>query len=168
MVRLIICATLLELILSGVSVAQQTEDTSQSGTAVCNLDDGKQITVRYNQIAVRGDGPPTGKVLVPGGAAVTLFTETDLIVGGTQVSTGAYTMYFIPKKKEWTLIVSRNVNVGAQYDEKQDLARTSMETGTLGRPEPQLRISFGHVAPKQCEIDVDYGKIRAWGTFQQR
>lgn len=168
MFRLIICATLLELVLSGVSAAQQTEEAGQSGTAICNLDDGKQITVRYNQIAVRGEGPPTGKALVPGGAAVTLFTETDLIVGGTSVPTGAYTMYFIPRRKDWTLIVSRNVNVGAQYDEKQDLARVSMETGTLGRPEPQFRISFGHIAPKQCEIDVDYGKTRAWATLHQR
>lgn len=168
MVRLIICATLLELMLSGVSVAQQAEDTSQSGSAVCNLDDGKQVTVRYNQITIRGDAPPTGKALIPGGAAVTLFTETDLIVGSTSVPTGAYTVYFIPKKKDWTLIVSRNVNVGAQYDEKQDLARTSMETGTLGRAEPQFRISFGHIAPKQCEIDVDYGKTRAWATLHQR
>jgi len=147
----------------------QSSDGSQGEIAICAFEDGKQLTARYNPIATRrNDGPPLGKVLTPGGSAMTFFTETDLVLGETTIPTGGYTMYLIPAKKEWTLIVSRNTSVDAKYDDKQDLARAQMETGQLSSPAEKLSLYFGHTGPKKCEINIDFGKTRGWVSFKER
>jgi hypothetical protein len=152
-----------------VVVAQQTDQDQQSSDTVCTFDDGRQISARYSPVAVdRSESPPIGRVWIPGGSAVTLFTDTEVTVGNTPIPTGAYTIYLIPGKRDWTLVVSKNVTLGSKYNEQQDLVRAAMETGTLSRAEAQLKIFFGHTGPKQCELNVDYGKIRAWVEFREK
>lgn len=99
---------------------------------------------------------------------MTLFTDTEVTIGNTSLPTGAYTMYLMPARKNWTLVVSKNTKIDAKYDEKDDLARASMEIGTLGDAEEQLKIFFGHLGPKLCELNIDYGKTRAWVQFKQK
>ena len=149
--------------LTSFAVAQ-SED-KQSGAAVCTLDDGKQISARYTPVPATRAGLPQDKVWAPGGSALTLFTESTLMLGNTPISVGAYTMYLVPGKKDWTLIVSKNVNVDQAYDQQQDLARATMSVGTLGGQVPELRITFGHTGPKKCELNVDFGKTKAWVEF---
>src|SRR5215470_8028600 len=148
--------------------AQQTAADSLAGSAVCTFDDGKQLSTRYKPVAVRTEGTPNGKIWAPGALAMTLFTEVELTIGVTSVSPGAYTMYLLPGKKEWTLIVSRNVTIDSPYDKSQDLLRASMQTAERTRPEEQLQIFFGHTGPKRCEMNVDYAKSRAWLDFVQK
>ncbi len=138
-------------------------------SAICAFEDGKQLTAHYNPIATsKSDGPPNGKVLIPGGSAITFFTETDLGFGDVFIPTGGYTMYVLPGKKEWTLIVSKNTSVDAKYDEKNDLARATMAIGQLSSPADKLAIYFGHTGPKKCEINIDFGKIRGWVEFREK
>lgn len=144
--------------------AAQTEE-KHSGAAVCTLDDGKQISARYTPVPATRAGLPQDKVWAPGGSALTLFTESSLLLGNTPIGVGAYTMYLMPGKKDWTLIVSKNVNVDQAYDQQQDLARATMSTGTLSGQVPELRVTFGHTGPKKCELNVDFGKTKAWVEF---
>jgi hypothetical protein len=163
-----ICLLLGAMTCNHVLMAQQTEKDHPSDATICTFEDGKQISARYNAVLVaRSEGATTGKVWMPGGSAITLFTDTELAVGKTRIPTGAYTVYLIPGKKNWILIVSRNVVVQGRYDEKQDLVRAAMETGTLSEAEERLRVSFGHIGPKQCEMNVDYGKTRTWIEFKE-
>ena len=156
-------------ILVQTGAAQQTAADSLTGSSVCTFDDGKQVSARYKPVAAgRGVGAPTGKVWAPGGLAMTLFTDTGVKLGDTLISAGAYTMYLLPGKKDWTLIVSRNVTIDSEYDKNQDLVRTPMQTGELSQAEGQLKIFFGHTGPKRCEINVDYGKSRAWIEFMEK
>jgi DUF2911 family protein len=162
---------LLAAILSSVQAAkaQQAPADQQSANAFCTFEDGKQISARYGvAVGGRNDPPPTGKIWMPGGSAMTLFTETEVTVNHTSIPTGAYTMYLLPTKKSLTLIVSKNVKVDGKYDEKEDLARAPLETGTLSDPAEQLKVFFGHIGPKQCELNFDYGKTRAWVEFKER
>jgi len=167
----LVCAVLLSgsILFPMISVAQSSDGSQQGESAICAFEDGKQLTARYNAMSTtRTDGPPAGKVLMPGGAAMTFFTETDLVLGQATIPTGGYTMYIIPAKKEWTLIVSKNTAVDAKYDEKQDLARAQMETGQLSSPADRLSLYFGHIGPKKCEINVDFGKTRGWVAFAEK
>jgi Protein of unknown function (DUF2911) len=166
----LICTILLsDLLLAPTVTAFQAALNADTDTAVCTFEDGKQVTARYDPISIgHNDSAPSGKVLTPGGSAMTFFTETDIIVGNTAIPPGGYTMYVIPGKKDWTLIISKNVKVDAKYDEKQDLARTPMETGQLTTPDDKFSIYFGHTGPKRCEVDVNYGKTRAWAEFRQK
>jgi Protein of unknown function (DUF2911) len=165
--RIVPLLVLLLLLANNLATAQ-AGDSSQSESAVCRLEDGRQMSVRYTPVANGRNDAAFGKVWTPGGNALTLFTEMDVSVNGKTLPLGAYTMYLIPGKKSWTAIVSRNTNVSAKYDEKDDLARASMETGELSQPEPGLKVFFGHTGPKTCEFNVDYGKTRAWVEFKER
>jgi Protein of unknown function (DUF2911) len=138
-------------------------------SAVCVFEDGRQMTARYIPVpAGHSEGPPTGKIWTPNNNAWTLFTESDLMLGNTSIPTGAYTLYLLPGKKDWTLIVSRNTDIDGKYDEKRDLARAQMEIGQLSTPADKLSLYFGHTGQRKCEINVDFGKLRGWVEFRQK
>jgi hypothetical protein len=160
---------LFSLLLSGVVFAQDTSNT-QSAFSSCTFQDGNQLTVRYSNVAPdKKRDLPLGKVWSPGDVPMLLFTESPLTVGNVAVPVGAYSMYVIPDKTKWTLIVSKNVTAGSAYDEKQDLVRVPMETGKLSLAAEQPQVSFGHIAPKVCSLRVDYAKTGAWAdSFVQK
>jgi hypothetical protein len=149
--------------------AQTAGSDSNVATAVCDFEDGQEVSVRYKDtVGSAKDEPHNGKVWLPGGSPITLFTNVALTLNHAAIAPGAYSMYVIPNRKEWTLIVNRNVTPGAQYDEKQDVARSPMELGEIDSPPKQLQVSFAHVAPKQCSIRLYYGKIGASAEFLEK
>ena len=94
---------------------------------------GHNITIDYSAPSKRGRAimgglVPFGKVWRTGAnAATTLTTDGDLMLGSLHVPKGTYTLYTIPGEKEWTLIVNKQTGQwGTEYDEKQDLGRTTM------------------------------------------
>jgi hypothetical protein len=149
-------------LLSPFALAQQ--NSSQS-TTTCNLDDGRQVYIRYIAIpATSKEKLQNGKPWTPGGTPMTLFTEAQLTLGNSVIPIGAYTVYPIPAKDHWTLAVNKNVTAGAGYDEKQDLARAPMETVQVSQASDGLEVAFAHVGPK-CTLRVYYGKTASFADF---
>ena len=149
----------------------QNESTPQDNraTAYCDFDDGQEVSVRYSNVpATSKDEPRNGRVWMPGGSAMTLFTGTGLTVDHTEIPAGAYSVYVIPNKKEWTLIVNKNVNSMGTYDEKQDVARVPMELGEVESPPKQLQVSFAHSSPKVCSIRLYYEKTGAFADLEEK
>jgi hypothetical protein len=154
----------LVLLTTAVCSAQQA---APSSTASCNLDDGRQIYIRFNPIASKNDKLPNGKPWTPGGAPMTLFTEAQLSFGGATIPVGAYTVYPIPAKDKWTLVVNKNVAAGSSYDEKQDIARAPMETDQISQPSNELEVAFAHVGDK-CTLRIYFGRSASFAPFTAR
>ena len=95
-----------------------------------------------------------------------LFTQGEVSIGGKEIPAGAYSMYFIPGSDKWTLVVNSQVSPGAQYDEKRDLLRVPMQIAQLGSSQA-FNLGFGHLAPKQCNIRIYFGKIGSWAPFKE-
>lgn len=131
--------------------------------ASCNLDDGKQVSIRYNQVSTKKDRAPNGKPWEPGGSPMTLFTETQLTFGGATIPPGAYTVYPIPGKA-WTLVVNKNVTPHSVYDEKQDIARSQVETDQVPDSSEDLEVAFAHVGDK-CTLRIYFGKAAVFAPF---
>jgi Protein of unknown function (DUF2911) len=148
----------------------QDAQTPQNAMASCTYPDGNQITVRYsNTAAGHKRDLPNGKVWSPGDVPMLLFTEVPVRVANADLGVGAYSMFVIPDRGKWTLIVNKNVSAGAAYDEKQDIVRVPMETAKLSTPLEQPQVSLGHIAPKVCSLRVDYGNTGAWAdTFVEK
>ena len=125
------CAIIMSFLMLGGVLSAQSADEDKVRTAVCSFDDGKQMSVRYN--AVIKENPPNGRPWMPGGAAMTLFTETETALGGRSIPTGGYTMYLVTGKKEWTLI--------ARSNEPTTNAESSSVSGTTraGGTQPRWR-----------------------------
>jgi hypothetical protein len=157
------------LTLSTATIAQQPS-RPEPGNAICTFSDDKQMSMRYERPAANGkkDELPVGKLWEPGDSPMHLFTEATLRLNNTDIPVGAYSVYFIPGKNDWTMIVSKNVTEGSKYDPQQDLVRVQMEIGKLPQPEPQLTVYFARIGPKQCNMRVDFGKTRAYVDFNQK
>src|SRR5438067_4986166 len=64
-----------------------------------------------------------------------LTAETDLTIGKTFIPRGVYTLFSLPTRTGWKLIVSRQVlQWGTDYDPAQDLARIDLRQRTLSEP----------------------------------
>jgi len=134
-----------------------------SSTTSCNLDDGRQVYVRYNAVSNK-EKPVNGKPWSPGGTPMTLFTEAQLQLGSSMIPLGAYSLYPIPAKDHWTLVVNKNVTPGAAYDEKQDIARASMETAQVDQASEALEVAFAHVGAR-CTLRIYSGKSASFADF---
>lgn len=154
------------LILPTLLLAQQS-GKGELSTASCTFADGKSVTAEYHPVPSKKTEPPYGHIWMPGGSALTLFAETAITLNGAEIPTGGYTMYLLPGRKDWTLIVSKNTDV-SKLDKDHDLAQALMQTGELNEPAPELSLYFGHVSPNVCEINVDFGKNRAWTEFKEK
>jgi Protein of unknown function (DUF2911) len=153
------------LTLCAVCSAQQS--AQPTSTTTCNLDDGRQVYIRYNPVTSKTDHIANGKAWTPGGAPMTLFTEAPLVFAGSNIPVGAYTVYPIPAKDKWTLAVNKNVTAGAAYDEKQDIARAPMETDQISQPANELEVAFAHVGEK-CTLRIYFGKSASFAPFIAR
>lgn len=161
---------LISQVLLACAAFAQDASTPQNAVAYCTYQDGNQLTVRYSDAAVgHKHEVPNGKVWSPGDVPMLLFTEVPLTVANVELAIGAYSMYVIPDRDKWTLIVNKSVAAGAAYDEKLDLVRVPMATGKLPDAQDPPRVSFAHIAPKMCSLRVDVGKTGAWAdVFKEK
>jgi len=140
---------------------------STTSNVTCSFDDGKEVSVRFI-----GSGHPTehlhnGKMWTPGNAPMFLFTQANLKIGDVSVPVGAYSLYVIPEKGKWTLIINKKVEGAGTYDEKQDLGRTTIDVGDLDDSVSSPRLALGHAGPKQCNLRINFEKAGAWGEFHE-
>ena len=95
---------------------------------------------------------------------MTLFTEAQLTLGSSVIPIGAYTVYPIPARDHWTLVVNKNVTPGAAYDEKQDVGRAAMETDQVEQASEALEVAFAHNQMK-CTLRIYVGKTASFADF---
>lgn len=153
-------AVLISLLLTPWLAAQSG---SAPATTTCNLDDGRQVYVRYTPPG-KNEKISNGKPWTPGGTPMTLFSEAQLTLGSSVIPIGAYSLYPIPAKDHWTLAVNKNVTPGTAYDEKQDIARAAMETVQVDQQSEGLEIAFAHVGTR-CTLRIFIGKTASFADF---
>jgi Protein of unknown function (DUF2911) len=161
------CFSICLMFTSGGAVAQAA--ISKAHEAACSFDDGRQISVRYysRELVSERKTLPSDAVWTPGGSPIILFTQAPLSVAGSEVPVGAYSMYLIPGKTQWTLILNTNVNAIAKYDQQQDILRAPMQVGSLSQPTDEVQI-VAHVSPKQCSMRMYREGTGAWVGFKEK
>jgi hypothetical protein len=165
---LVICFVLVSQ-LTLPSFSQQAASPAKRAEAVCTFADGKQIKIEYNSPpAKREEDFHEGKLWEPGGSPVFLFAQTPLTLGSSVIPDGAYSLYVIPEKQSWTLVVNRNVTPGSKYDEKQDLVRVQMQIGQAEDTFKQPQVAFAQAGPKQCNMRLYYEKVGTWAEFREK
>jgi hypothetical protein len=163
----ILCAVLLyQGMLATAGLAQDTKQ--EAATTTCTFEDGTEISVRYIPVETNKEKIQNGKVWAPGGSPMVLFTPAALTLEKSRIPAGAFSLYLIPQRDRWTLVVNKNVSAGSRYDERQDIARTAMEMGQLGEPTSTLELSFGRMGPKHCSLRVYFGKTGGWAEFLEK
>jgi hypothetical protein len=156
-------AVLISILLAPFAVAQSGGNQS---TTTCNLEDGRQVYIRYTPVSTK-EKISNGKPWAPGGTPMTLFTEAQLSLGSSTIPVGAYTVFPIPARGNWSIVVNKNVTPGAAYDERQDVARAQMETAQVESASDQLEVAFAHVG-NRCSLRVYIGKTASFVDFNAK
>ena len=151
--------------------AQQdkSQRPSPPATAKYELAGGKSITVDYSSPRVKGrkvfetNVAPYGQVWRTGANEATTFVTTaDLMVGGKHVPAGSYTLFTIPDKDKWTLIISKKTGEwGTNYPgPENDLARIEMKASALPAAAENFTIAFDKTSAG-CTLRIDWETTRA-------
>jgi len=88
--------------------------------------------------------------------ATTFVTTADVMVGGTHVPAGSYTIFTIPNKDKWTLIISKKTGEwGTDYPGPgNDLARIEMKASALPAAAENFTIAFDK-SSGGCALRID-------------
>ena len=135
-----------------VAAAQQDKSKRPSppAQATWDLGGGKGVTIDYSSPRAKGRKIYGGVVPLDqawrtgANEATTLTTPVDLTIGGAAVPAGTYTLFTIPSKDKWTLIISKKTGEwGTAYPgQAEDLARVDMKVSALPSPVENFTIAF--------------------------
>ncbi len=92
-----------------------------------------------------GDIVPYGKVWRTGANEATELTlYTPMLFGKTKLAAGTYTLYTIPNKDTWTIIINGDTNVWGSYSYKieKDVARLTVPVRDAAAPAETLSMVF--------------------------
>jgi hypothetical protein len=164
-------AILFAVAVAAVAVNAQQDKSkrpSPPATVKCDLPGGGSITVDYSSPQVKGRKIFGG--LVPYGEpwrtganeATTFVTTADLMVGGKHVPAGKYTIFTIPNKDKWVLIVSKKTGEwGIPYPgADQDLVRADMNASSTASPVENFTVAFDK-GSKGCTLRIEWENSRA-------
>jgi len=153
-----------------VMVAQQdkAKRPSPPAQAKWDLGGGKSVSIDYGSPRAKGrkiygELVPFGQVWHTGAnEATTLVTPVDLTIGGTTVPAGSFTIFTVPNKDKWTLVISKKTGEwGTDYPgPSNDLARVDMKASTLPAPVENFTISF-EKAGSGANLNIDWETTRA-------
>jgi hypothetical protein len=126
-----------------------------------------RIVIDYGQPHLRGRDVMT---LVPlnrewrlgANTSTSLTTDVDLLIGGTNVPKGTYTLWVFRSENGARLAINKQTGQwGTTYDAAQDLARVDMRSKRLSQPLEALQIAL---VPGQSGPN---GVLRiVWGTLE--
>lgn len=158
----------LVVLLSLVAVAQEKKPLlSPRKSAEYTFVDGKKVTIDYGSPSMRGRRimgglVPYGKVWRTGANEATGFvTDTNLVIGGTSVPAGKYTIYTLPNENSWQLIINKQTGQwGTVYNQSQDFARISMKVDSLNSPVEAMTFSFEKTGDDSANLVLEWEKTK--------
>jgi len=91
--------------------------------------------------------------------STTIKFSDEVNLEGNKIPAGEYALFTIPGKKEWTIIVSKNIGPGtSKYKEEDDIARFTVKSGTLSKPVERLTIEVADITDSDAQI------VLRWAT----
>jgi hypothetical protein len=141
-----------------------------------NLAGPARIAIDYGQPHLRGRNVIGMPGVVPwdtvwrtgANMATQLSTEVDLTIGNTFVPRGVYTLFSLPTRNGWKLVISKEVlQWGTDYDASKDLARIDLRQRTLAEPVESLTFWLIPAVEAPPSNKFPHGVLKfAWGTTE--
>ena len=169
-VSVYVTACLLGVALIAVACGAQDKSKRPSppANATVDLGGGTKITIDYSSPRLKGrqvggEVATFGKVWRLGANEATTFVTTaPVTIAGKDVPAGNYTLFAIPDKDKWTLIVSKKTGEwGTDYPgEGNDLARFDLKVSMLPSSVENFTVSFDKKG-MSANLNFDWGTTRA-------
>lgn len=150
----------------GSSLTAQINTPKLSPHCVLTQEVGfNEITVDYCRPSVKGrvifgELVPFGKIWRTGANASTKIKfKDDVTMEGHDIPAGEYTLYTIPDKEEWTIIihtVTTYWGVGKDYKESDDLIRFKVKPITLNHKIETMAIEVSDITANTCNLEIKW------------
>jgi hypothetical protein len=119
------------------------------------------------RVMLGGKGVPYGKLWRTGANEPTIFfNPIALTVAGIKVPPGVYSLYTVPGRQEWEIIVNRSISQWGhenQYTDKvkaQELGRGKVKSETLTAPVETFTIRAEPAGEKAAALILEWEKTR--------
>ncbi len=106
---------------------------------------------------IYGDLVPFGNVWRTGANNATTLTFSDTVmIGGKKVAPGKYGLLSIPNKDNWTLILTKQLDVTspAAYKQESDVVRVTAKPSTLANTFETFSMQFHNVKPSSTDLTI--------------
>lgn len=144
-------------------VFAQLKTPAPSPTQTIKQDFGlSSVELAYSRPAMKGrkvfgDLVPFGKVWRTGANSATTITfGDDVTIGSTLVKAGKYGLLTIPDKKEWIIIISKQLDVTspAAYKQDMDVVRVTASAMNMKEPMESFTMQFADIKPSSCALHI--------------
>jgi len=139
-----------------------------AGPAKISIDYGQPHLRGRNVIGMPGVVPWDSAWRTGANMATQLSTEVDLTIGNTFIPRGVYTLFSLPTRNGWKLIVSKEVlQWGTDYDASKDFARIDLRQRTLADPVESLTFWLIPAIEAPTSSTFPHGVLKfAWGNTE--
>ncbi|MFL5508393.1 MAG: DUF2911 domain-containing protein [Gemmatimonadaceae bacterium] len=139
-----------------------------AGPAKIAIDYGQPHTRGRSVIGMAGVVPFDSVWRTGANMSTQLTTEVDLTLGGTFIPRGIYTLFTLPTRNGWKLIVSKELlQWGTDYDPSKDLARIDLRQRNLTEPMESLTFWLVPAVENPPSTTFPHGTLKfAWGTTE--
>lgn len=143
--------------------AQSIKTPSPSSTQTIKQEFGLgSVELSYSRPNIKGrkifgDLVPYGQVWRTGANnATTLNFSEEVTIGGTKVPAGKYGLVSIPGQSEWTLILTKQLDVTspAAYKQENDVVRVKAKPVTLATPVETFTMQFANIKPSSADLQI--------------
>ena len=109
-----------------------------------------------------GDLVPYDKAWRAGANSVTKLTASrDFTIGGTLLKAGTYSIFMIPTKTQWTVLVNSDPAVNPmEHDDKKDVARVVVTPVALPQVRERLTYLFSDTQEDRTALDLEWERVR--------
>jgi hypothetical protein len=125
------------------------------------------LTVAYSRPGVKsrviwGGLVPYDQPWRTGANEATRFTTTDAIqFGGKELAAGSYSLFTIPGKDEWTVVINSEKDLWGAYEYKpeKDVLRVTVKP-EASEPQEWMELSFEDLTPNSANLVLRWEKLR--------
>lgn len=119
-----------------------------------------EVTVKYSRPSARGrivvgELVPFGEIWRTGAHDATQIKFSEpVMISGHEVPAGTYSLFTIPNRTEWTIIINKNAEMHgtSDYSQEQDLARFTFPSEKAPRLYETFTIEFNDFAPDAASL----------------
>jgi hypothetical protein len=169
---LLSAVVLIFLIISGTAAAQFRTPRPSPNASVNQLVGVTEFTIHYSRPGVKnreiwGELVPYNQVWRTGANEVTSITFSDPVTisdgtgTGTKLEAGTYGIHTIPAQNEWTIIFSKNTEVGgsSEYKEENDALRLKVKPAASEFQE-RLIFMFSDLTDSSASVNLMWEKLK--------
>jgi hypothetical protein len=161
--RKICIALAISMVILSATEAQPLKTPAPSTTQTIKQEFGLgSVELSYSRPGMKGrkvfgDLVPFGKVWRTGAnQATTISFSDDVTIGGTAVKAGKYGLVSIPDKDNWTLIITKQLDITspAAYKAENDVVKVTAKPMAMKDVMESLTMQFANIKSNGCELHI--------------